>query len=248
MGMCSSGDISDGALYNMAEKTWATRRDIQESFEVFAYFRFRDDIFVVASNRSLTRTWYGEFKKRAAALFTLHVEEVSNISVRMLSMDVFIDGRQLRTRPKPPHPGIPLGVDSAHHPSVLATWPRAHLGSMRHLCTHHSDIRPAQMRIIDRFESTGAPPAQVKSLLHFVNTFSDVIKNPPAMNPCTRLIIKYHPAYHHTGFVTKFRNFLANPLWQGVLNSVGIGFLTSADIAWSNAGPHLHLSLRSKPN
>ena len=135
MGLQISGPVSDLSFLEVAERVWATCPRIMGAHGIRHYVRFKDDIFVIASDRTLTRTWYAQFRKLASSLFALHVEQVSNACVRMLAVDVYIQGSRLRTRPKPPQPGIPLGLDSAHHPSILSGWPKSCLSSIRRLCT-----------------------------------------------------------------------------------------------------------------
>ena len=47
MGLESSGDVSDIAFYELAEKPFACRQDVIDLYKVKLYPRFRDDIVVI---------------------------------------------------------------------------------------------------------------------------------------------------------------------------------------------------------
>ena len=118
MGLQPSGPVTDAAFYSLAEENWACCPTVAQAYGIRAYVRFKDDIFVVASDRKLTRTWYQQLVKRSSRVFQLHVEEVSDAFVTMLSLEVRIQGHHFRVRPSPPSGATPLSYDSAHHPAL----------------------------------------------------------------------------------------------------------------------------------
>ena len=83
------------------------------------YFRYLGPRLAIASNKNQTRQWYQEL--RGARFFDLQVEDVSATLVEMLSMEVLVQGSQLRTIPNKLARGLPLGIGSAHNSSVHHT-------------------------------------------------------------------------------------------------------------------------------
>ena len=136
MGLPASGPIADSVFYTLAEKSWGTNPLVMEAHGIRHYVRFKDDLFVIATNRALTRKWYRGLCRAASTVFDLHVEEVSNIEVCMLSLRVRMEGAHLRVTPNPPPTSSPLSITSAHRPPVHLSWPKACIENNRFLYAH----------------------------------------------------------------------------------------------------------------
>ena len=244
MGLQASGPLADAAFFVKAERDWCVRPAVAESYGIREYVRFRDDLFIVASDRNLTRAWYGELRRRADPVFELVVEEVSNSNVSMLSLDVSIHNRGLRVKPKPPPCQAPLGTDSAHHPAIHRSWPVACLRNIRFLCSHIVDIEAAEDEYILRFVQAGADLPLLRSLQR--NRFhmnSDRERTRRARGE-VHLVMKFHPAFEASGFTRKLDHFLRNPVWHGILGQAGLQDFCNLAVTWKNAGAHLQMLLR----
>ena len=89
MGMMLSGDISDAALYWMAEKSFALDVQVQEKYSIYKYLRYKVDILLIIGGSSQSRReFFEEFKIRSNS-FKIKIDEISSTSVEMLDITLF---------------------------------------------------------------------------------------------------------------------------------------------------------------
>ena len=79
-----------GAVF-LAEATWATKLEIQQAFAIKAYFRFKDDIWILACDRGLARRFISRFRNLAAKVFESELVECSQQSVEMIGVITVIE-------------------------------------------------------------------------------------------------------------------------------------------------------------
>ena len=206
MGLPHSGPIADAALYGLAERSHAC----QPCDYVHLYVRFRDDIFLLHSNRQLFRQWYSTLQRLCFPTFTPEVVEVSQHQVTMLDVDVTLDNCSFRFAPRQQaNPGQPLSVSSAHPPGVHM-WPLNRLRAIWHLCSDNTAFLEASERFINRFRTHFAPRRliealhrdQMRILRNGVPTIQPHIPN----ENVSRLVLEWHPAWRQD---TRIKAFLA---------------------------------------
>ena len=78
MGLTCSGELSDGAFCNLAEKDFATNPEIQARYGILFYARFKDDGIIIATcNRQDLIDFTAKFKQKSAPFqlkFEVHRE------------------------------------------------------------------------------------------------------------------------------------------------------------------------------
>lgn len=134
MGLVQSGALADLAFYAKVE------RGLLAAMPVQLFFRFRDDVFVVCENRDKAESFVKEFKKRAAPVWDLTLEQISDFGVTMLDAWIFKGIRYRNTKvldhapfTKPTARHVPLAPSSAHPKAVHVSWPRGELKRVRRL-------------------------------------------------------------------------------------------------------------------
>ena len=106
--------------------------EIRSTYNIKAYFRFKDDLFfIIGGDREIRRQFYDELKTRSG-FFKLKWEAIHRTGVDFLDLHIFKGPRWHSTgvldyyvKVKTSALGIMLSSSSAHHPSVHMTWPRA---------------------------------------------------------------------------------------------------------------------------
>lgn len=89
MGSVLSGDMCDEALWILGEAFWASDAETQQRHGVLGWFRYRDDILAIASDRILFRDLFNDFKNRLSKAWLANVEAVSRDSMQMLDISVY---------------------------------------------------------------------------------------------------------------------------------------------------------------
>ncbi len=69
MGLVHSSAVCDAALFFLAEQSWATKVEVQQAFAIHAYYRCKDDIWILAGDRSLVRRFISRFRDLASRAF-----------------------------------------------------------------------------------------------------------------------------------------------------------------------------------
>ena len=153
-----------GAVF-LAEATWATKLEIQQAVAIKSYFRFKDDIWILACDRGLARRFISRFRNLAAKVFESELVECSQQSVEMVGVITVIENGKIHTEPRPKDKGPPLSVHSAHPAKVHLRWPAAHLRAELDLCSTESRRVKVKDSFIKRFQASYAPRFVMNSLL-----------------------------------------------------------------------------------
>ena len=151
MGLARSGEVADAALMARAETQavmTASRSGIKR------WIRYRDDIFVIASDRSQTVPLLRTFKNNCD-YFRITVDSIDNDTADFLNVTVIKDVKKGRyiTKPlfKDTHLVGALDPTSAHPSHIHGSWPAAMVRSMGDLATHDVDALRAKDYIISKF-------------------------------------------------------------------------------------------------
>ena len=141
MGAMCSGEVSDAALYHLAEKSVLSRQ-YMEQVGVLAYYRFKDDILAILDGPRKDLHKFSQDLCRAVSPFELQIETVSSERAVFLDVEIyrpknFVGGAlDYSVHVKKSSQWTPLSKDSLHHPSVHEAWPRAMISRYHRLCKH----------------------------------------------------------------------------------------------------------------
>ena len=171
MGVSCSGEVSDAALYFLAEHDMLADSHFRFHCGLKAYFRFKDDIVAVLDG---PRRNVDAFKIRLAASsrpFVVEVETVSEFGVPFL--DVFISKpRNLGATgvldyslyQKRTSQWLPLSSDSMHHPSIHEAWPKQMISRYRRLCKSSQLANEHVCTFLAQLRRAGACPSLLNQL------------------------------------------------------------------------------------
>ena len=106
MGLQPSGPVADAAFFEKCERPFVLCDPA--SFGIRQYVRYKDDIFVLASDKNGTARWTSELRRHAYPVFEIECESVSNREVDMLNMRVRIEGEQVGHPSQDPTTGVHL--------------------------------------------------------------------------------------------------------------------------------------------
>eukprot|EP00973_Karenia_brevis_P006469 880771-Karenia_brevis.AAC.1 len=126
MGLPHSGEVSDAALYARMERGLLNESTYQ-IHGILHYFRFKDDILLICSQRGAPGTQgFFQIMKQRAGYYKLTCDNVGR-NVRFLELNITIQDNYVRySHALKPHAfTVPLSPLSAHHPSVHKGWPKA---------------------------------------------------------------------------------------------------------------------------
>ena len=158
MGLAHSGDLCDAALDSLAE-TWSTDPVVLREYGIRLHVKFRDDIFLIGSDRRLSVSYVQELRRRAK-FFHIIAECPSDSEVQFLEVKVWKSGTRYHTAPcpKPTSLGIPLDVISAHPPRVHLSWPVGTISRVQGLSTHREHAEAAKVTLVNRFRRHQCTP------------------------------------------------------------------------------------------
>ena len=188
----------DAALHSLAE-TWSTDAVVLREHGIRLYVGFRNDIFLIGSDRRLSVSYVQELRRRAK-YFHIIPECPRDSEVQFLEMKVWKSGTRYHTAPcpKPTSLGIPLDETSAQPPRVHLSVPVGTMSRVQGLSTHCEHAEAAKVTLVNRFRRHRAPLFLI-----------DLLKSTPAWNsnfgptPCLKsqvlwLPLGFQPTLHRT--------------------------------------------------
>ena len=89
MGLIMSGDVSDLAFYELAERDFATVPDAVSNLLVIAYLRYKDDVLIILRGEQCERRFFIHKWIDKALPFVLKLESTSTREVAMLDVRTF---------------------------------------------------------------------------------------------------------------------------------------------------------------
>ena len=128
-GQVLSGDLADNSFLHTCESEFAALKDVQLKHKVYGYFRYRDDILIVALRGEGIHAFFQEMKRLCSGVYKLSVEEVGLSSISFLDFTLYksrsfdLNGTlSHKLYVKPTHQAISLSCSSMHHPSTHIAW------------------------------------------------------------------------------------------------------------------------------
>jgi hypothetical protein len=180
------------------EKGFVDSPAILQQYDIFAYYRFKDDILIIAKSRAGVRAFVLELMRKSK-YYAIKVESVSGTSCKMLDLRIWWDTAfYTKVEIKDTAMGMPLSHESNHAPSIHFNWPKAYIQRLYSLCTTPSDKKAAIETFLARLSSHYAHPRILSSLKSFSDSlFRGAISKKPKEsieNSCW-LVIPYHPIF-----------------------------------------------------
>ena len=90
MGLIMSGAVADCALFTTSVKRWAVDQSVMVNHKIQAYFRFRDDIWILGYDKDLFKQFHWNMAE-LSGYYKLECAQFSKNAVAMLQIDVCID-------------------------------------------------------------------------------------------------------------------------------------------------------------
>ena len=209
---------------------------------ILAFYRYRDDIFVILRDDiSVVGDWFTSFKRRALP-YKLELEKLSRKVVPFLDVEISLkfDGYHstLAITPyrKPTSCRIPLASDSAHHPSVHVPWPCAEI---KRLLNNSSDIR-IHPQVVHNFKCELLRSGHSPALIDYVfSRHAEAKRKQTSNSNALWFVTRFHPQF--AKIIPIALNKLAK---DAALLQIAFGevALPSLHLAWRSACPGmLHL-------
>lgn len=195
MGLLCSGELVDSTFYKTVEESILP--DLNK-WGVIGYFRFRDDILVIAECSRETLIDFVMLLKTSSVVWKLKVESVSQFEVCFLDLRLFKGDRWHATRcldialfHKETAQKQVLATHSLHAPHTHLSWPRSLVHRIFTLC----NSRKYQKEELDRLKRMLADRCGVD---HVALVFDPPSRSAPSRsdrgsrNIASRLVIPYH--------------------------------------------------------
>ena len=237
MGARHSAALCDAAFAGVGECGFVDSLACRTHFQIWAYYRFRDDIFVHCGCARLFHQWFEIFRKRAGRLYCLELVSVGT-SGDMLAATVAMRPPSFSTRPRQKFAGPALCAKSGH-PSSIRKWPVSLLKMNLALCTP-DQVQAAVQSFFLRFSFFCAPDGLMQFLRRVASEHlsgpvqrSGRIRVSDSVNSIWWLVLPFHPCLEDTlGLVLK--QVSADPALKFALS----------DAFQSDCSPQLRVSWR----
>ena len=82
MGIAYVGDLCDATFWFLAERQFADNIHVHKRFSIYAYFRFRDDILIIAGGTSVSRQRFLQVLRQKASFWVLKVSQYHPMAAR----------------------------------------------------------------------------------------------------------------------------------------------------------------------
>lgn len=242
MGLKHSASVMDAALYSMVEKPWNLNPVVRGKHQILQYFRFRDDLWLLAGQRDSLRVWFEVMRRRGPSTFRFECVSHSKVHCVMLAVAVVKnkDGT-FSCKPRPlVHDGPLLSSSSCHHPHVRKSWPA---GVLQGICRISSpDLRVEAMGcFISRLQRFFTPPQRLAKLRHYAITLARCgpsQRKPSCADPSkvmeSWMVLPYHPAYRFAALAREFRILQECPLLRSLFLHAGFKQPCTVRASWKN--------------
>jgi len=246
MGLVYSGSTADAAFYSKVE-TWACSADVMRQHKIHAYFRFKDDIWVLSSCRELMTTFFHGMKQRSE-YFELICTEVSRTAIDMLQVTVIrnVGTGQFTCKPIVKDLGPPLDLTSGQPSSTLFRWPAACIRSLNKLSTVPKYALDAKKTFITRFERHHCPKEWIDLIAS--TEIEARSANDAPFSDCKWLVLPYHSVWQKAGIASTLRDFKNDPSWNSIINFCGGQSVPDFCVAWKNQERHAHVKISTLAN
>eukprot|EP00929_Paragymnodinium_shiwhaense_P102010 TRINITY_DN65211_c0_g1_i1.p1 TRINITY_DN65211_c0_g1~~TRINITY_DN65211_c0_g1_i1.p1 ORF type:complete len:294 (+),score=12.59 TRINITY_DN65211_c0_g1_i1:102-884(+) len=204
MDLCFSGEVSDAAFLERAERRWATVQSVQEAHGVVFYFRFKDDIIICMNAESCVRTQFCREINRHAEFFDVRCESVSSTEAVFLDVLVVFGPRWEATGildvipySKPSSMWRPLSASSWHTMAVHYSWPIQHMARFCSRASNTLKLRQHLHGFINEFEAAEPDHCALQSMKRFASSaFPTRRTTRHTRRPSSSwMVIPFHPAW-----------------------------------------------------
>lgn len=250
MGLRHSGAIADAALHELAERHFAADAAVHEHYGIDAFFRFRDDVFILGCDEGKATEFIHQYSTRAQ-YFKTSLEDKSYECVRFLEVAV---SKNLATKRYDVTPtfkktslGRPLGADSAHPPATRQ-WPVARIDAYDKISSNPQLAMTAKELFINRFLNFYAPSYLVDRMRNATVTQGPRNQRQHTTNRNGNviwLVLSYHPAWDGAGLKRALRDFQQDAANREILKrAFGTDDVPVVCVAWKNKLPTATLVVR----
>lgn len=239
MGLKHSGDLADCALLLKAEVSWAVNPGVMQEHGIKAYWRFRDDVLLIATEPSLTMQ-YVRHLMHLAGYFRVVCERVSRERIIFLDVEVWREGSNFHCAPawKTSSLGIPICESSAHPRHVHVSWPTSLVKGLGIRSTRQQHADKAKLILLQRFKAHLASPTII-NIVAGTPTWSESRPH-SALNDqmCKWLVLGYHPCLR-SPLLNVFYKFVEDSYWSSLCRLAFNKSPPKFRIAWRNDLPNL---------
>ena len=243
MGLLCAGEISDAALYFLAEEHFAMDPEICAKYNIVFYSRFKDDgLYIVDSPRELHLQFVEQFKAKAG-VYGIDFESISYETADMLDVTVF-KGKKWRLTGrldhslyvKPSSQWRPLLCSSYHAPAVHLAWP---VGMVKRFSRRFSNPHESYAAVLKFCSSLRA-----SSGIDLNSILEERRREPSSPSPgifsLPRLVLPYRREWMWSRVPFRFKQVVAK-----YARCLGLESLMRVPpVSWSLAGPHVVTTLR----
>ena len=195
MGLTHSGEVADTAFFFRCEKGLVDSDAARSNYGLEAYWRFRDDIAMIATDVYKMEALIKEMKRRAQ-YFVIKVESITWSSLRYLEVEINKRKGRYEVIPafKQSNLGMPLDVLSCQPAHVHMSWPKAAIRRAQGLASTAAAAKRAlkvlRMRFINHFA-----PDPIISMFDKVNITTAKLMKQKSPSPILWLTISYSPSW-----------------------------------------------------
>ena len=244
MGTQISSDLCDLAFFQLVESHTCTIDNLRQ-FGIKTWLRYRDDIFLVASDMHLLQQFFCMLRAALSGIWCIEAELVSKHSVPFLDIEIFKSRGHLSWRPysKPSKIPIPLSQESGH-PSFVHLWPIAQPSRLARNSSHVSDF----VKSIDKFAlnlfHNGLDLSIIQRVLSSRSKFIELQLPRPKLPSKSRVVVctlPYHPIWAEAKLCKILQSTVKN--FDHVLRC--LNFEVSFKIGWKISGTSFGSEMRS---
>jgi hypothetical protein len=248
MGLIHSSELCDITFYRCVEHRLVTNCLALNSFGIFEYFRFRDDILILYDAEANRMPSFIKLLRLKAKYVDLEVVTVSSYKITMLDLQLHavpkdgLFGVSFMPHFKPTSLQTPLSCLSAHHTNVHVSWPFSCIRNLARLSSNYSIFARAKEQFVQRFVLACEPEFLIKALIDF-NPWPIIHKmrcqQPILPVPVKWIVVPYHPIWLDTRIQHQMNDLVQSSLSLALLKRVfGAEFNFRIRVAWQNCAMH----------
>ena len=245
MGSNSSADIADMMFKVLAEDDWAASQEVKHRHGVKAYFRYRDDIYILIKPDSLALAGYIKgIMDRTRGTYVVKIEALCVNDCPYLDVEMYIQNGVLEYRAffKPTLQQCPLHFSSAHAPGVH-WWPLAEVLRVSRRCSTSVDFEAAKSVLLRRYKAQSMAwqvveaaaklnPFAAKPTNKF---FTDTVVPREQRRQGTWWVAGFHPVWYNARVGAVIKQVLQRWSTEGVLQQ----WHPQIGVAWRNIIPSM---------
>jgi hypothetical protein len=239
MGLPHSSAVSESALLSLSESALVIP-DYLSSYGILRYFRFKDDILIIAGPDREKCTEFFQALIQKSKPFEIACEQISSTSVEFLELTLSIECGKIICCNRTKQTALPvpfLAMDSDHHPRVLKSWPICFAKRKCSLCTKKSDSVSVLAEVVSKFRVQGFPSNIINKLQSIGDPSPKLVLQAEAKPRKLWMVLPYKPAFCSYGFDAKFKEFCSQTWFTKALDWGGS--MAEISVSWSNGSKSL---------